>query len=125
MFFVLPLLPSMASTASLAPPCAGPHSEAMPAAMQANGLAPVEPARRTVDVEAFCSWSACRMKIMSMARASTGLTLYGSHGTPNILCRKFSAYLRAFFGYWNGWPIEYLKAIAAMVGILAIKRCEA
>ena len=50
----------------------------MPAAMQANGLAPDEPASRTVEVEAFCSWSACRMKMRSIARASTGLTLYSS-----------------------------------------------
>jgi hypothetical protein len=28
---------------------------AMPAAMQANGFAPDDPARRTVEVEAFCS----------------------------------------------------------------------
>ena len=48
---------------------------AMPAAMQANGLAPDEPASRTVEVEAFCSWSACRMKMRSIARASTGLAL--------------------------------------------------
>ena len=47
----------------------------MPAAMQAKGLAPDEPASRTVEVEAFCSWSACRMKMRSIARASTGLTL--------------------------------------------------
>ena len=47
----------------------------MPAAMQANGLAPDEPARRTVEVDAFCSWSACRMKMRSIARARTGLTL--------------------------------------------------
>ena len=38
----------------------------------------VEPAMRTVEVEAFCSWSACRMKMRSIARASTGLTLYFS-----------------------------------------------
>jgi hypothetical protein len=25
----------------------------------------------------------------------------------------------------NGWPIEYLNAIAAIVGIFAISRCEA
>jgi hypothetical protein len=25
----------------------------------------------------------------------------------------------------NGWPIEYLNAIAAIVGILAISRCDA
>ncbi len=30
-----------------------PHSEAIPAAIQANGFAPDEPAVRTVDVEAF------------------------------------------------------------------------
>jgi hypothetical protein len=58
-----PISASIFSAASLAPPCAGPHRQAMPAAMQANGLAPEEPASRTVEVEAFCSWSACRMKI--------------------------------------------------------------
>ncbi len=63
----------------------------MPAAMQANGLAPEEPASRTVEVEAFCSWSACRMKMRSIARASTGLTLYSSHGTAKHMCRKFAA----------------------------------
>ena len=48
-------LDSMSKTASLAPPWAGPHSEAIPAAIHANGFAPDEPASRTVDVEAFCS----------------------------------------------------------------------
>ena len=61
----------------------------MPAAMQANGLAPDEPARRTVEVEAFCSWSACRMKMRSSARERTGLTMYGSHGIAKHICRKF------------------------------------
>ena len=51
----VPISASIFSTASLAPPCAGPQSAAMPAAMQANGFAPVEPASRTVEVEAFCS----------------------------------------------------------------------
>ena len=46
----------------------------MPAATEAYGLAPVEPTRRTVEVEAFCSWSACRMKIVSIAFARTGFT---------------------------------------------------
>jgi hypothetical protein len=41
--------------------------------MQANGFAPEEPAMRTVEVEAFCSWSACRMRILSSASARTGL----------------------------------------------------
>src|SRR4029079_13761294 len=47
-----PISISIFSTASLAPPCAGPQSEAMPAAMQANGLAPEEPASRTAVVAA-------------------------------------------------------------------------
>jgi hypothetical protein len=36
----VPISSSILSAASLAPPCAGPHRQAMPAAMQANGLAP-------------------------------------------------------------------------------------
>ncbi len=63
----------------------------MPAAMQANGLAPDEPARRTVDVDAFCSWSACKVKIRSSARTITSLTLYSSQGTENIMRVKFAA----------------------------------
>src|SRR5919202_1177414 len=94
-----PILASIFSTASLAPPCAGPHSEAMPAAMQANGLAPDEPHRRTVDVDAFCSWSACRMKIRSSARTSTSLGSYSSHGVANIMRMKFAVYDSEFFGY--------------------------
>src|SRR3546814_19998930 len=66
---------------SLAPPCAGPQRQAMPAAMQANGLAPDEPAERTVLVEAFCSWSACRMKMRSMALVRTGFGFQSSAGT--------------------------------------------
>ena len=73
-FPAVPISLSMFSASSLAPPCAGPHRQAMPAAIQANGLAPDEPARRTVEVEAFCSWSAWRMKMRSMALARTGLT---------------------------------------------------
>ena len=69
-----PMSASMLRTASLAPPWAGPQSAAIPAAMQANGLAPVEPAILTVEVDAFCSWSACSRKIRSKARARTGFT---------------------------------------------------
>src|ERR1700754_1140870 len=104
----VPMLASIASAASLAPPCAGPHRQAMPAAMQANGLAPEEPAIRTVDVDAFCSWSACKMKILSSASASTGLILYSSHGTAKHICRKFSANDSEFLGYMKGWPTVYL-----------------
>ena len=58
----------------------------------------------------------------SSAFASTGLTWYGSHGTPNIIYRKFSAYFKSLRGYMNGWPVAYLKAIAAIVGTLATNR---
>ncbi len=77
--------------ASLAPPWAGPHRQATPAAMAANGLVPDDPHRRTVEVEAFCSWSACRMKMRSSARSITGFTTYGSQGVANIMCRKLPA----------------------------------
>src|ERR1700709_1992440 len=97
----------------------------MPAAMQANGFAPEEPAIRTVEVDAFCSWSACRMKILSSASASTGLILYSSHGTAKHMLRKFSAKLSEFFGYTNGSPMVYLKDIAASGGIFAIIRIDA
>ena len=46
---------SICKQASFAPPCAGPHKQATPAAIAANGFAPEEPAKRTVEVEAFCS----------------------------------------------------------------------
>src|ERR1700752_2941111 len=114
----------MFSASSFAPPCLGPHSEAMPAAMQANGLAPEEPARRTVEVDAFCSWSACRMKIRSMARVRTGLGFQSSAGTETHMRRKLSAEESSLRGDTNGWPRKYLKARAAIVGILAISRCE-
>ena len=71
---LLPISNNMLSTASLAPPWAGPHRQAMPAAMQAYGLAWLEPAMRTVAVEAFCSWSAWSTRNRFIARASTGLT---------------------------------------------------
>src|SRR5688572_16453641 len=108
MFLTLSMCASIFSTASFAPPCAGPHRLATPAAMQANGFAPVEPARRTVDVDAFCSWSACRMRMRSIARVSTGFGFHSSHGVPNVMYRKFSTYERLFLGYMNGWPMLYL-----------------
>src|SRR4029079_8417114 len=98
----------MLSALSWAPPWAGPHRQAIPAAMHANGLAPDEPARRTVDVDAFCSWSACRMKMRSSARTSTSLTTYSSAGTANIMRMKLAEYESELSGYTNGCPIEYL-----------------
>ena len=87
----VPISASMFRHSSFAPPCLGPQSEAIPAAMQANGLAPDEPARRTVEVDAFCSWSACRMKMRSMALVRTGFGFQSSAGTEKHMRRKFSA----------------------------------
>ena len=64
---------SIGMQVSFAPPCARPQSEAMPAAMQAKGLAWELAAMRTVEVEAFCSWSMWRKKA-SMGFATTGLS---------------------------------------------------
>jgi hypothetical protein len=50
-----PISLSISRQAWLAPPCAGPQRQAIPAAMQAKGFAPEEDASRTVEVEAFCS----------------------------------------------------------------------
>ena len=77
-------------TAWFAPPWSGPHSALMPAAIDANRLASLEPTRRTVDVEQFCSWSACRISSCLSACTTVGLTSYGSDGTANIIVRKFS-----------------------------------
>ena len=75
MLSAVPISSSIFSAASFAPPCAGPHKDATPAAIHANGFAPEDPANLTVDVEAFCSWSACRIKTLSSASASILLTL--------------------------------------------------
>ena len=45
----------------------------MPAEIDENWFAPVEPTRRTVEVDAFCSWSSCRISSRSSARDMTGL----------------------------------------------------
>src|SRR2546430_9654498 len=87
----LPISASIRRAASLAPPCAGPHRHAQPAAMHAKGLAPEEPASLTVEVEAFCSWSALRMKMRSIARARTALGLYYCHGTAYHMRQKLIA----------------------------------
>ena len=66
---------SISSTAWLAPPCSGPKSALMPAETEANRLACDEPTSRTVEVEQFCSWSACRMQQRSSALDRTGFDL--------------------------------------------------
>ena len=44
----------------------------MPAEMHAKGFAREDPVILTVDVEAFCSWSAWRIRILSRASTITG-----------------------------------------------------
>lgn len=39
------------------------------------------PAVRTVEVDAFCSWSICTIRMTSSALASRGSTSYRSEGT--------------------------------------------
>jgi hypothetical protein len=82
---------SISITFWLAPPCSGPHSAEMPAETLANRLACDEPTMRTVLVEQFCSWSACRISSRSSALAITGSTSYFSHGVANIMCNMFDA----------------------------------
>ena len=77
-------------TSWFAPPCSGPDSAWMPAETEANRFACAEPTSRTVEVEQFCSWSACRMNSRSRARTTTGSASYGSAGKPKVIRRKFS-----------------------------------
>ena len=67
-----PIRRSIRSTASLAPPCRGPYSAAMPADTAEYGSTWEEPTERTALVEQFCSWSACRISRMSRALTSRG-----------------------------------------------------
>ncbi len=46
---------SISSTSWFAPPWSGPQSAQMPALIDANRFALLEPTMRTVDVEQFCS----------------------------------------------------------------------
>ena len=104
-----PISRSILMTASFAPPWLGPQSDATPAATHANGFASDEPAKRTMLVLAFCSWSACSRKSASIARTyGAGGAYSGSIGVLNIILRKFAAYVRSPRGYTNGCPIECL-----------------
>src|SRR6185312_17156729 len=113
---------SISSTAWFAPPCSGPNRALTPAETDANRLAWEDPTSRTVDVEQFCSWSACSTNSMSSTLATTGSTSYGMAGTPNVMRRKFSTYPSELSGYSDGCPIDFLYAYDAMVGTLARRR---
>ena len=80
----------------------------MPAETEANRLALDDPTSRTVEVEQFCSWSACRISSWSSALTSFGLTSYGSAGKPNDIRRKFSTRPSELSGYSSGWPTDFL-----------------
>ncbi len=62
----------------------------MPAEIEANRFASLEPTIRTVDVLQFCSWSACTINSRFKASTKSGSISYGSLGTANIIRRKFS-----------------------------------
>src|SRR6476646_8071297 len=94
----------------------------MPPEIDVNRLACDEPTSRTVDVEQFCSWSACSTNSMSRALTKSGSTSYGSAGKPNVILRKFSTRPQELSGYRNGWPTDFLYAYAAIVGSFARRR---
>jgi len=58
----------------------------MPAATQAKGLAPEEPARRTVEVEAFCSWSGVQRKddVERARQHRVGLVILARHAEHHV-----------------------------------------
>ena len=58
----------------------------MPAEIDENWFAPVEPTSRTVEVDAFCSWSSCRISSRSSARDITGFDLVqlGQHAEVEL-----------------------------------------
>jgi len=91
MFSTEPISSSIFKQASLAPPCAGPQRLAIPAEIQAHGSQRLEPVSLTVEVDAFYSWSAWRIRIVSRASTITfGTAKSGSVGSANIMYKKFS-----------------------------------
>ncbi len=75
------------SAASLAPPCAGPHSEAIPVRYRQTGSHPKS--------QRYARWRWGVLFMVSVQDQNTvhstfqnGLTSYGSHGVENIIFRK-------------------------------------
>src|SRR5665811_395279 len=81
------ILSSISSTDWLAPPCNGPNNALIPAETEANKLACAEPTMRTVEVEQFCSWSACRINSWSSALTMTGSCLLYTSDAADDLTR--------------------------------------
>jgi len=81
---------SILMTASLAPPCRGPCSAAMPADTAEYGSTREEPTERTALVEQFCSWSAFRIHSTSTARSTRGSAAYLGSAIFHIIDRKLA-----------------------------------
>ena len=69
---------------------------------------------RAVKVEAFSSWSACRM-----SRASISLASSFEGTSPVTMCRKFAEYPRSSRGGMTSWSCLCLCMAATMVAIFA------
>src|SRR6185436_4920708 len=80
-------------TCSLAPPCSGPLSAPMAPVIAECMSESVEAITRAVNVEAFISWSACRMRATSKVLAAAGEGF-----SPVSMWRKLAAWPSAGSG---------------------------
>lgn len=120
MLLTSPICSNMVNTASFAPPCNGPHNEAMPAEIQAYGFANELDAILTVDVDAFCSWSACKIRILSNASTNiSGILNDFKLLSANNIYKKFSTKDYSNFGWIKSKPLALRNAYAAIVGNFA------
>ncbi len=90
-------------TSALAPPCSGPFSVPMPATTAECTSLSVAAQTRAAKVDAFSSWSACRISPMSNAR-----TEVGSGRSPFSMYRKLAAWLSAGSGAMRPPPCSIL-----------------
>ncbi len=81
---------SISSTAWLAPPWEGPERALIPEATLAKMSACEEPTTRTVAVEQFSSWSACRMSSMSTALLNRSPSSPLAALSPKVIRMKLS-----------------------------------
>ena len=112
-----PIACSSFMTCSLAPPCSGPLSA--PIAPSDGGVMSdnVEAITRAVKVDAFISWSACRIRAASNVFAAAGLGC-----SPASMCRKLAACERPGSGATGSSPRRRRSYRATIVGIFAIRR---
>jgi hypothetical protein len=81
---------SISSTAWLAPPCSGPEQRVDAGGDRREEVGVRRADQRTVEVEQFCSWSACRISSRSSARSRSRVDLVGLGRVPKVIRRKFS-----------------------------------